>query len=206
MSRPPIRRRPAQRPPHPGSPAGNIPPISAADRDLESTKPNTDQAAVDMPDAAERERLVIQFEETLRQDRNLSADEREQILGAYSEALKQTPRQLGPPDLQLIRASFSDTIDRLAELGILDNSDKQTLSAEIDTALRELDTDEVRLALEYGRRLEEEGEEAAREWLVQQNNKQGQSQQPPPTPYGSAETGRSARQLSQRRPPPPRRR
>ena len=206
MSRPPIRRRPAQRPPHPGSPAGNIPTIRPADSDLESTKPNTDQTAVDMPDAAERERLVIQFEETLRQDRNLSAEEREQIVGAYSEALKQTPRQLGPPDLQLIRASFSDTIDRLAELGILDNSDKQTLSAEIDTALRELDTDEVRLALEYGRRLEEEGEEAAREWLVQQNSKQGPCQQPPPTPYGSAETGRSARQLSQRRPPPPRRR
>ena len=204
MSRPPIRRRPAQRPPRPGSTTEAFAPVSPVAQDVQPAQ--ADQSLGDIPDAAERERLVIQFEETLRQDRNLSADEREQILGAYSEALKQTPRQLGPPDLQLIRASFSDTIDRLAELGILDNSDKQNLSAEIDTALRELDTDEVRLALEYGRRLEEDGEEAAREWLVQQKNKQGSLVQSPSAPYTESEAGRPARKVPQRRVPPPRRR
>lgn len=154
-----------QRPPRRGPRVVNpvqwqaTPPSAAAKADV----------AAAMPDAPERQRVVDDFEAALREDPALTAEERDTILRSFRDALHNAPVQLGAPDVDELRASFARVVQTMAEERFIEPSEQEGLMRQLFDAAKVLDSDEVRQSTEFARRIQQDGEAKALEWLAAQN-------------------------------------
>jgi len=139
------------------------------------------QVAAAMPDAPERQRVIDDFEAALREDPGLTAEERDTILRSFKDALHNAPVQLGAPDVDELRASFVRVVQTMAEERFIEPSEQEGLMRQLFDAAKVLDSDEVRQSTEFARRIQQDGEAKALEWLAAQR-KPSAPQQAAPQP------------------------
>lgn len=137
--------------------------------------------AAAMPDAPDRQRVIDDFEAALREDQALSAEDRDTILRSFKDALHNTPVQLGAPDVDELRASFVRVVQTMAEERFIEPSEQEGLMRQLFDAAKVLDSDEVRQSAEFARRIQQDGEAKALEWLAAQH-KPGEQRPSAPAP------------------------
>lgn len=112
----------------------------------------------------QRRQMMEFFEDVLRQQPSLSADDRSQLLGQLRDALDSQAE--APPaelDVDGMRTSWAEALAILSPDA--DASEREASLRRIDDALAPLRKEAVQDAFEYTRRRREDGEDAAAQWL-----------------------------------------
>lgn len=131
------------------------------------------------PSAADRKKLSEMFEAMLRENREIDAGDRDALLRYFEEALD-APGAAAPADADAIRKSLAETLD-LAQRGqAIDSKEREVVSEQFEQQLQALEDEALQRALEFGRRVQRDGEAKAREWLASQA--QGASSPPSDIP------------------------
>lgn len=158
-------RRPARKRPQGAFPSVPNVPAENAEKPEQMAPPDND--------GVDRDRILQEFEAALQANAELDAGERDEVLRKYREAMDVTPVELGPPDLEKLQADFRETIQRLVEMGVVDQSETGTLLQEFGDSLQPLRDPAFVKSQEYLRRLREDGEESAAEWLKETQPAEG---------------------------------
>lgn len=159
MARPP--RRPTTR----KAPAPTVPGVGLANvQSVAQTAPV--QSAETDADAALRDSVVAQFEAALREQPSMEQDELESLLSAFRDAVQETPidAKLTPFD----PGELAHTLNDLVESGVLNEDDRNAFARQFEEMLAPLQDKEVQVALEFARRCESDGQDAAYAWLEEQ--------------------------------------
>lgn len=116
----------------------------------------------------QRRQLRASFEDLLQQQPDLSSQDRAFLLSKLNEALDKqdlnAPIQIDPEGM---RRDWAAAVDAL--MPEADASEREFQIRRFNDTLEPLQRDAVQDALEYGRRLREDGEIAAAEWLNERN-------------------------------------
>lgn len=137
-------------------------------------------------DDSHHQRLIDEFDAALRDEPELSAEERESVLRQFREALQNAPVQLGAPDLEALQANFAGTVGAMAQEQMIHASDREGLIRNFQEALQPLADEQVRRSSELAARIERDGAEKAGEWLATQGGATQESMASPILPQGLA--------------------
>lgn len=145
-----------------------------------------------------RKDLYGEFEELLRGQGNLEAADRDSMLRHFRDALNDEAALSAPVDFARMQADVASTLGLMQQHGIIDGDDGQQMEQVFAKALRPLQDESLQRAVEFGRRVREDGQESAGEWLASEASaRQAQSQLPQGMPAHVANalggTGRGRR-------------
>jgi len=129
------------------------------------TAPDTSATEAD----ASLEQLLQDFENLLRNDPGVDPGIREMMEQQFKEMMAGGPAPDLPLDAVLDPGFWSATVESLQQSGAVSDDEALALSRELDQALKPLQKRESRLAIEFSKRVREEGEESALEWLREQS-------------------------------------
>lgn len=128
-----------------------------------------------------------QFQSLLRNDANLSPEQREQMERFLEQSLREAASSSEPIREEIFDpATWRDTVDTLRRSGNIADNDADHLIRSLNDALAPLERRESKLAIEFSRRMATDGEEKAVEWLRQQTEADAaqKAQDPAPVPQG----------------------
>lgn len=142
------------------------------------------------PDAS-MDALLRQFESTLQElqdDPSLDAETRNMLHQQFTQALGELGTVAGAPAELPSRAMWMDAVQALQAGGGISDDEVNELIRQVNQALEPLQRQESQLALEFGRRLQAQGEEAALAWFRTESQRAkdaesatGQATQPLPS-------------------------
>lgn len=112
-------------------------------------------------------RLLQELETVLRAEPGLDSDMRQMLQAQFAEALEIAERDPRATASVPARGEWLDAIDALKQSGLLADGEVNDLIRQIDGALAPLERRESRLAIEFSRRIQEQGQEQALEWFRQ---------------------------------------
>lgn len=118
--------------------------------------------------------LMAQFEATLdelSQDPSIDPQTRELLRSQFSEAVADLGTMAGAPAEIPGRAVWVDAVQALQASGSVAESEVNDLIRQVNHALEPLERRESQVAIEFGRRLQTEGEEAALAWFRTQSQR-----------------------------------
>lgn len=119
--------------------------------------------------------MIDEFSKSLK-DSGLSAEQQQELSEEFAHAMQQAAENPGaaPP---LERSDWIEAVDLLQQMGAVDEAQGIELVRKLDQAMAPLQKRNVQLALEFGRRVEEQGEEAALAWFKEQSTEMVEAQQ-----------------------------
>lgn len=112
-------------------------------------------------------RLLQELEAVLRDEPGLDSDLRQVLQAQFSEALEMAARDPQASATVPARGDWLDAIDALKQSGLLAEGEVNDLVRQIDGALAPLERRESKLAVEFSRRIQEQGHESALAWFRQ---------------------------------------
>ena len=175
--RPAPRKRPQART---AATAPSAPDAAVADEKAKKT-PGATQAK-DATQAAEA--LVADFESSLKSQHNLSDEERNFLASNFKQAVSSAAADgrdvasLALPDT----SQWFDIVASLRDAGAIDEKEATELTRTLNEALKPFEKRETKLALEFSKRLQAEGEASALAWLRAQRDEETEADagsQPP---------------------------
>ena len=113
--------------------------------------------------------LLREFEGILRDDPSIDPASREHFQKQFEQALDQAAADPVPVGALPDRATWLDAIEMLRQSGAVEEGEVNNLVRQIDQALEPLQRRESQLALEFSRRIREEGQERALAWFREQS-------------------------------------
>lgn len=118
--------------------------------------------------------MIDEFSKSLK-DSGLNAEQQQELSEEFAHAMQQAAENPGAaPPLQ--RSDWIEAVDLLQQMGAVDEAQGIELVRKLDQAMAPLQKRNVQLALEFGRRVEEQGEVAALAWFKEQSVEAEQSQ------------------------------
>jgi hypothetical protein len=122
-----------------------------------------------------QEQFLTDFEAALREQPDLDAEALEFLLGHFRQTVAEVPLEskLEAPDL----SAWASALNAMVENGLIDEAERNDLAWQFEQAVKPYQDAEVQTALEFARRIEEHGEEAALAWLQEQRESQSQQVQ-----------------------------
>lgn len=126
-----------------------------------------------------------QFQSLLRNDTNLSPEQREQMERFLEQSLQEAAGSAEPMREEIFDpATWRETVDALRQSGNIADNDADHLIRSLNDALAPLERRESKLAIEFSRRMATDGEEKAIEWLRKQteSDEAKKAQEPSPVP------------------------
>src|SRR5690554_5119630 len=179
------RRPPIRRPHH--SPAGNVGATAALHAVAAGPTAQQDNAAGQDNEVADlvqqgMDQLISQFQQMLGQQPDLDPEAREELGRQFGEALRQAEPS-GDFDVPT-RDELAGQIDEMREQGAMSDDDANAMVRRMTDALEPLQRRESRLAIEFSRRMQAEGEEAALAWFREatRNDSRADAAQGVPSP------------------------
>ncbi len=153
MARPPLRA--TRRPATDGIAIKRDPPqgVGAAATDVETD------------DGVDREAILAELETALRGQPGIGQEGLDFLMPFLRDAVEQA--SLAPSRVELDADSWMATFDAIAG-DALGETERNSLLRQINEAIEPLNDDAAKLALEFSRRLQGDGEPAALEWLAGQ--------------------------------------
>lgn len=112
-------------------------------------------------------RLLQDLETVLRDEPGLDSDMRQMLQAQFAEAVEMAERDPQATAAVPARGEWLDAIDALKQSGLLAEGEVNDLIRQIDGALAPLERRESKLAVEFSRRIQEQGHESAMEWFRQ---------------------------------------
>lgn len=118
--------------------------------------------------------LLGQFQELLQQEGSLGQDDRDELARVFEQALQDSASSPSSAASDAFDAStWRETVEMLLQGGFVEQGEADHLIRSLNEALAPLQRRESRLAMEFSRRVETEGQEKALEWF-RQASKAGQ--------------------------------
>ena len=112
--------------------------------------------------------LLGQFQELLQQEGSLGHDDRDELARVFEQALQDAASSPPPEASDAFDAStWRETVEMLLQGGFVEQGEADHLIRSLNEALAPLQRRESRLAMEFSRRVETEGQEKALEWFRQ---------------------------------------
>lgn len=160
-------------------PRQNPPRTRSADRTvaLESGLPRVPQAlgVTDQTDGTDGntgqpdlqaglDELMRDFDAALAETHGLDKAEQDHVRQIFADALADAAANPGISEMP-DRSAWIETVESLQHLGAVDADEANHLVRQLDDALQPLQSTESRLAIEFSRRMQQDGEEAALAWL-----------------------------------------
>src|SRR5690606_21791911 len=123
---------------------------------------------------AAQDALLGQFQELLQQEAGLEREDREELARVFEQALQDasTSPQSAASDA-FDTSTWRETVEMLLQGGFVEQGEADHLIRSLNEALAPLQRRESRLAMEFSRRVETDGQEKALEWF-RQASKAGQ--------------------------------
>jgi len=115
-----------------------------------------------------RKQLYGQFEELLGGQGNIDAADRDSLLRHFRDALDEQSAATEPVDVDKMQSDVAQTLDLMQQHGLIDSQDSVDMGQAFAKALQPLQNETLQRATEFARRVREEGEEAASQWLAAQ--------------------------------------
>lgn len=131
----------------------------AGAQDGEASRQAPDQAG------SPADRLLRDLDAVLRNEPGIDDEVRQLLQGQFAEALETAEANSGAAASVPARADWLDAIEALRQSGLVGDNDVNELVRQIDTALAPLQRRESKLAVEFSRRIQEEGQERALAWF-----------------------------------------
>lgn len=118
--------------------------------------------------------LLGQFQELLQQEGSLGHEDREELARVFEQALQDSTSSPSAAASDAFDAStWRETVEMLLQGGFVEQGEADHLIRSLNEALAPLQRRESRLAMEFSRRVETDGQEKALEWF-RQASKAGQ--------------------------------
>ena len=115
--------------------------------------------------------IVREFESLLRDEPDLDQATRDRLSQEFSASMRSDARRNQSPLDQIASDQFwEDAVNALKQSGEIADAEANDVVREIAEALKPLQKRETKLALEFGRRLEQDGEQKAVAWLKEQQS------------------------------------
>jgi len=133
-------------------------PAGAGVQDGDASRQTGEQAA------SPAESLLRDLDAVLRNEPGIDEEVRQLLQGQFAEALESADAASGAVATAPDRADWLDAIEALRQSGLVGDGDVNELVRQIDTALAPLQRRESKLAVEFSRRIQEEGQERALAW------------------------------------------
>src|SRR5690606_27852607 len=112
--------------------------------------------------------LLAQFQELLQQEGSLGQDDRDDLGRVSEQALQDSASSPSSAASDAFDAStWRETVEMLLQGGFVEQGEADHLIRSLNEALAPLQRRESRLAMEFSRRVETEGQEKALEWFRQ---------------------------------------
>ena len=128
----------------------------------------------DAPAESAGQVLLGQFQALLQQEGSLGRDDRDELARVFEQALQDAASSPPPSASDAFDAStWRETVEMLLQGGFVEQGEADHLIRSLNEALAPLQRRESRLAMEFSRRVEAEGQEKALEWF-RQASKAGQ--------------------------------
>lgn len=106
------------------------------------------------------------FDAVLQRNADLGSDQREQMRRFFDQALEDAAASPGPaPEDVFDTATWKDMAGVLRQNGGIAEDDEDSVIRTLNDALAPLEKRETRLTIEFNRRMEVDGQQAAIEWL-----------------------------------------
>lgn len=123
--------------------------------------------AVEAP-AGAQEALLGQFQDMLQQEGGLEREDREELARVFEQALQDASASPQSASTEAFDTStWRETVEMLLQGGFVEQGEADHLIRSLNEALAPLQRRESRLAMEFSRRVETEGQEKALEWFRQ---------------------------------------
>ncbi|HEY4531031.1 MAG TPA: hypothetical protein VIG97_12045 [Luteimonas sp.] len=117
---------------------------------------------------AAQEALLGQFQEMLQQEGGLEREDRDELARVFEQALQDASASPQSAATDAFDAStWRETVEMLLQGGFVEQGEADHLIRSLNEALAPLQRRESRLAMEFSRRVETEGQEKALEWFRQ---------------------------------------
>ena len=117
---------------------------------------------------AAQETLLGQFQDMLQQEGSLEREDREELARVFEQALQDASASSQSTASDAFDTStWRDTVEMLLQGGFVEQGEADHLIRSLNEALAPLQRRESRLAMEFSRRVETEGQEKALEWFRQ---------------------------------------
>lgn len=150
------------------APVGNLPKgdstMTNSERDFLETKGTASNELIDEG----MSELLAQFETLLREEPDFDQATREALAGQLRDGMVAavgSTEQL--PEGLFDKSSWNEAVESLRKMGAISSSEADDVTRRLSEALAPLDRRESKLAVEFSRRLADEGEEKALVWLKQ---------------------------------------
>lgn len=115
--------------------------------------------------------LSKQFAELLQESGNLDQESASQLARMFDEALADVSDAPSHRSVSSGRSEWTDAVASLQKIGEISEDESIELTRRLNEALEPLERRETQVALEFSRRLSEDGEESALAWLREQSAK-----------------------------------
>lgn len=110
--------------------------------------------------------LLGQFHELLQQEGSLGHEDRDELARVFEQALQDSAASGSTSTPDAFDAStWRETVEMLLQGGFVEQGEADHLIRSLNDALAPLQRRESRLAMEFSRRVESEGQEKALEWF-----------------------------------------
>lgn len=127
---------------------------------------NSDDEADALRDGIDQ--VAREFEESLRSDASLSDTQRTAMARQFEAALEEQLVSAAGAPVVPDRDAWTATIDDLRRNGVLSENDATELVRQLGIAFTQFEKRETKLAIEFSRRLQVDGEESALAWYREQ--------------------------------------
>ncbi|MEN1928802.1 hypothetical protein WCE37_07370 [Luteimonas sp. MJ250] len=124
-----------------------------------------DAEGADAGSMAGQQGLLDQFKDMLQQEGSLGYDDRDELARVFEQALQDSASSSASTLDAFDSATWRDTVDMLLQGGLVEQDEADHLVRSLNDALAPLQRRESRLAMEFSRRVEAEGQEKALEWF-----------------------------------------
>ncbi len=115
-----------------------------------------------------RKQLYGEFEDLLSGQGSIDAADRDSLLRHFRDALDEQSATSEPVDVDRMQADVAQTLELMQQHGLIDSQDSMDMGQAFAKALQPLQNETLQRATEYARRVREDGEEAANQWLAAQ--------------------------------------
>ena len=117
---------------------------------------------------AAQDALLGQFQDMLQQEGGLEREDREELARVFEQALQDASASTQSTTSDAFDTStWRETVEMLLQGGFVEQGEADHLIRSLNEALAPLQRRESRLAMEFSRRVETEGQEKALEWFRQ---------------------------------------
>jgi len=116
-----------------------------------------------------RKQLFGEFEEMLSSQGNIDAADRDSLLRHFRDALEEQSAASEAVDVDRMQADVAQTLDLMQQHGLIDSQDSVDMGEAFAKALQPLQDETLQRATEFARRVREDGQESANQWLAAQS-------------------------------------